>query len=127
MITEIYPKMIQENNRERKHYTPHPVNREEAFELIQEVLDGMEAPMGVRQLGKRLGLGPRTLVYHFPRECALITTIMALSFIMVLCLLIYRLAEVRLRSRLAQTQQTIPGQVQKPTARPTMCSRLSMF
>ncbi len=46
--------------------------------------------------------------------------IMALSFIMVLCLLIYRLAEVRLRSRLAQTQQTIPDQVQKPTAHPTI-------
>ena len=46
--------------------------------------------------------------------------IMALSFIMVLCLLVYRLAEFRLRSRLAQRQQTIPDQVQKPTARPTM-------
>jgi transposase len=46
--------------------------------------------------------------------------IMALSFIMVLCLLVYRLAEFRLRERLAQTQQTIPDQVQKPTARPTM-------
>jgi transposase len=46
--------------------------------------------------------------------------IMALSFIMVLCLLVYRLAEFRLRSRLAQTQQSIPDQVQKPTARPTM-------
>jgi len=46
--------------------------------------------------------------------------IMALSFIMVLCLLIYRLAEVRLRSRLAQTQQTIPDQLHQPTARPTM-------
>jgi transposase len=46
--------------------------------------------------------------------------VMALSFIMVLCLLIYRLAEFRLRSRLAQTQQTIPDQVQKPTARPAM-------
>ena len=45
---------------------------------------------------------------------------MALSFIMVLCLLVYRLAEFRLRSRLAQTQQTIPDQVHKPTARPTM-------
>ena len=53
--------------------------------------------------------------------------VMALSFIMVLCLLIYRLAEFRLRSRLAKTQQTIPDQVQKPTARPTMRSRLSMF
>src|SRR5256885_506684 len=41
-------------------------------------------------------------------------------FIMVLCLLIYRLAEFRLRSRLAETQQTIPDQVQKPTVRPTM-------
>jgi transposase len=51
--------------------------------------------------------------------------IMALSFIMVLCLLIYRLAEVRLRSRLAETQQTIPNQVHKPTASPTM--RLSSF
>src|SRR2546421_730824 len=46
--------------------------------------------------------------------------IMALSFIMVLCLLIYRLAELRLRARLAETQQTIPDQVHKPTARPTM-------
>jgi transposase len=46
--------------------------------------------------------------------------IMALSFIMVLCLLVYRLAEFRLRSRLADTQQTIPDQVHKPTARPTM-------
>ncbi len=45
---------------------------------------------------------------------------MALSFIMVLCLVVYRLAEVRLRARLAQTQQTIPDQVHKPTARPTM-------
>ena len=46
--------------------------------------------------------------------------IMALSFIMVVCLLIYRLAECRLRTRLAETEQTIPDQVQKPTARPTM-------
>jgi transposase len=39
---------------------------------------------------------------------------------MVLCLLVYRLAEVRLRSRLVQTQQTVPDQVHKPTERPTM-------
>ncbi len=51
--------------------------------------------------------------------------IMALSFIMVLCLLVYRLAEFRLRARLAESQQTIPDQVHKPTARPTM--RLSFF
>jgi transposase len=46
--------------------------------------------------------------------------IMALSLIMVLCLLISRLAEFRLRARFAETAQTIPDQVQKPTARPTM-------
>lgn len=51
--------------------------------------------------------------------------IMVLSFTMVLCLLIYRLAEFRVRSRLEETQQTIPDQVHKPTTRPTM--RLSSF
>src|SRR5713101_7395217 len=51
--------------------------------------------------------------------------IIALSLIMVLCLLVYRLAEFRLRTRLAETEQTIPDQVHKPTARPTM--RLSSF
>ncbi len=45
---------------------------------------------------------------------------MALSFIMVLCLLIYRLAEHLLRSQLAATQQTVPNQVNKPTKRPAM-------
>jgi transposase len=35
-------------------------------------------------------------------------------------LLVYRLAEYRLRARLAETEQTIPDQVGKPTARPTM-------
>jgi transcriptional regulator with XRE-family HTH domain len=57
-----------------KHFPPHPVNREQALALIQAVLDGRETPMGVRQLERRLGLGARTLIYHFPQECALITT-----------------------------------------------------
>ena len=39
---------------------------------------------------------------------------------MVLCLLVHRLAEFSLRARLAETKQTIPDQVHKPTARPTM-------
>ncbi len=45
---------------------------------------------------------------------------LSLSFIMVLCLLVYRLAEHRLRAQLAETSQTVPNQVGKPTARPTM-------
>jgi transposase len=46
--------------------------------------------------------------------------IIALAFIMVLCLLVYKLAEVRVRQRLAATGQTVLEQVNKPTARPTM-------
>jgi transposase len=46
--------------------------------------------------------------------------VIALSFIMVLCLLVYRLAEHLLRSQLVATQQTIPNQVGHPTNRPTM-------
>ena len=46
--------------------------------------------------------------------------IMAVAFIMVLCLLVYRLAEVRIRERLAATGKTVPDQLRRPTARPTM-------
>jgi len=46
--------------------------------------------------------------------------IMALAFVMTLCLLVYKLAEVRIRQRLAETGQTVPDQVRKPTARPTL-------
>ena len=48
--------------------------------------------------------------------------IMALAFIMTLCLLVYKLAEVRVRvrRRMAETGQTVPDQVRKPTTRPTL-------
>jgi transposase len=46
--------------------------------------------------------------------------IVALGLIMVLCLLVYRLAEHRLRMRLAETEQAIPDQLNRPTARPTL-------
>ena len=46
--------------------------------------------------------------------------VMATGFIMVLCLLVYRLAEQRLRQHLAETSATVPDQLKKPTQRPTM-------
>jgi transposase len=46
--------------------------------------------------------------------------IMALAFIMTLCLLVYKLAEVRVRQQLAATGQSVPDQVRKATARPTL-------
>ena len=45
---------------------------------------------------------------------------MATGFIMVLCLLVYRLAEQRLRQRLAETGAAVPDQLKKPTQRPTL-------
>jgi transposase len=48
------------------------------------------------------------------------TRIVALSLVMVLCLLVYRLAEHRLREQLAATDQTVPNQLKQPTDRPTM-------
>lgn len=44
----------------------------------------------------------------------------ALGFLMVVCLLVYRLAEHRLRKRLAESGQSIPNQAGKPSAKPTM-------
>src|SRR5260370_4599486 len=53
--------------------------------------------------------------------------LIALSFIIVLCLLVYHLAERRLRQRLQQSQQTIPNQVNKSTDKPTMRSFFQCF
>ena len=46
--------------------------------------------------------------------------IVALTLVMVLCLLVYRLAEHWLRTQLAVTRQTVPNQLKQPTDRPTM-------
>jgi len=45
--------------------------------------------------------------------------IIAFGLIMVLCLLVYRLAEHRLRTRLVETEQTIPDQLNRSIDRPT--------
>ncbi|MGH2501808.1 MAG: IS1634 family transposase, partial [Ktedonobacterales bacterium] len=46
--------------------------------------------------------------------------IVGLSLVMVLCLLVYRLAEHRLRAQLTATGQTVPNPLKHPTDRPTM-------
>jgi hypothetical protein len=45
--------------------------------------------------------------------------IVALSLVMVLCLLVYRLAEQRLHAQLAAARQTVLNQLKQPTQRPT--------
>jgi len=44
----------------------------------------------------------------------------ALAMVMGLCLLVYTLAQRKLRQALAKAKQTIPNQLGKPTATPTM-------
>ena len=44
----------------------------------------------------------------------------ALAMVMGLCLLVYTLGQRQLRQALAQTQETIPNQLKKPTATPTL-------
>ncbi len=46
--------------------------------------------------------------------------IMALSMVMGLCLLVYTLAQFKIRQALKKTGQSLPNQLKKPTQRPTM-------
>ena len=48
------------------------------------------------------------------------TRIEALMMIMVLCLMIYSIAEWKLRTRLEEENETVPDQKKKPTKTPTM-------
>jgi transposase len=82
-------------------------------ELIQTYKDQHSVERGFAFLKDPLFLASSVCVKKPER-------IVALALVMVLCLLIYRLAEHRLREQLAATGQTIPSQVTKPTDRPTM-------
>ena len=75
-------------------------------EALLEVYKGQgSAERGFRFLKDPLFLASSVFVKKPSR-------LIALSFIMVLCLLVYRLAEQRLRQRLQQSQQTIPKETQ---------------
>ncbi len=51
----------------------------------------------------------------------------ALSFVMVLCLLVYRLAEHLLRRQLVATQQTLPKEAQQTDQPPHDALDFSLF
>jgi transposase len=82
-------------------------------ELIQTYKDQHSVERGFSFLKDPLFLASSVFVKKPER-------IVALSLVMVLCLLVYRLAEHRLREQLTATGQTVPSQVKKPTNRPTM-------
>ena len=52
---------------------------------------------------------------------------MALGFVIVRCLLVYRLAEVRGRHRLRAAEKAVPNQFRRPTAWPTMSCLFQCF
>jgi transposase len=82
-------------------------------ELIQTYKEQHSVERGFRFLKDPLFLASSVFVKKPSR-------IVALSLVMVLCLLIYRLAEHRLRTQLATTGQTVPSQLKQATDRPTM-------
>jgi transposase len=82
-------------------------------ELIQTYKDQHSVERGFAFLKDPLFLASSVFVKKPER-------IVALALVMVLCLLVYRLAEHRLREQLATTGQTVPNQLSKPTDRPTM-------
>jgi transposase len=82
-------------------------------ELIQTYQEQHSVERGISFLKDPLFLASSVFVKKPVR-------IVALSLVMVLCLLVYRLAEQRLREQPAARGQTVPSQVSKPTDRPTM-------
>lgn len=82
-------------------------------ELISLYLEQGSVERGFRFLKDPLFLASSVFVKKPER-------LVALSLMMVLALLVYRLAEHRLREQLEAKGQTIPNQVNKPTTRPTM-------
>jgi len=84
----------------------------EASQLADEELIGTYKQQGSVERGFRFLKDPLFLASSvFVKKPE---RVVALGFIMVLCLLIYRFAEYRLRTRLAETNQTLPNQVNKP-------------
>jgi len=104
------------------------VSKKAAFIVATNILDAQRlAPEQVISTYKEQGGVERG--FRFLKDPVFLTSsvfvkkperVIALSFVMVLCLLVYRLAEHLLRRQLGVTEQTLPNQVNKPTNRPTM-------
>lgn len=58
----------------RRHHRRVDLERCQAY--LQAVLDGREKPLCFRQITQHLGYAERQLYYHFPRECAVIASLM---------------------------------------------------
>jgi transposase len=89
-------------------------------EILSVYKDQMHVERGFRFLKNKSFLVSETYVKKPQR-------IEALSFIMVLCLMMYSLLEYRLRQGLEKQVKTIPNSLGKPTAKPTLQWCFSFF
>jgi transposase len=90
------------------------------YEILSVYKDQMHVERGFHFLKNKSFLVSETYVKKPQR-------IEALSFIMVLCLMVYSLLEYRLRQGLEKQNKTIPNRLGKPTARPTLQWAFSFF
>jgi transposase len=89
-------------------------------EILETYKEQMKVERGFRFLKNKSFLVSETYLKKPER-------IEALSFIMVLCLLVYSLLEYRLRDGLERQGKTIPNSVKKATDKPTLQWALSFF
>jgi DNA-binding phage protein/ribosomal protein S27E len=54
----------------RRPLSYQQVDKQRCLELLQNILDGREEFLCLRQIAERLGYRTQTLMYHFPQECA---------------------------------------------------------
>jgi transposase len=90
-----------------------PSSRKSAEEIIQLYKEQTGVERGFGFLKDPLFLASSVFVKKPQR-------VMATGFIMVLCLLVYRLAEQRIRAQLQTTAQSVPDQLRRPTSSPTL-------
>ncbi len=90
-----------------------PATRKSAEDLLRLYKAQNGAERGFAFLKDPLFLASSVFVKKVER-------VMATGFVMVLCLLVYWLAEYRIRQRLAEIGATVPNQLKQPTQRPTL-------
>ena len=113
----------QEDSNELQQEDSNKLQQEEKWpndEILQEYKNQQSCERGFRFLKDPLFFASRLFVKKAQR-------VAALAMIMGLCLLVYCLGQRQLRQALEQANDTIPNQLGKPTARPTLRWVLQCF
>ena len=120
---EVSNELQQEDLNELQQEVSNELQQEEKWpndEILQEYKNQQSCERGFRFLKDPLFFASRLFVKKAQR-------VAALAMIMGLCLLVYSLGQRQLRQALEQANETIPNQLGKPTARPTLRWVLQCF